>query len=52
MGVISGADITTESAIAKMMFLFGQNYPREEICRLLSLPLRGEMSLTGQKISN
>ncbi|HAW59286.1 MAG TPA: L-asparaginase 1 [Bacteroidales bacterium] len=44
LGVVSGADITTESALAKMMFLFGENYPNEEIHRLLKIPLRGEMS--------
>lgn len=45
VGVISGHDITYEAAIAKMMHLFGQDYSREEVCRLLETPLVGEMSV-------
>jgi L-asparaginase len=44
IGVIGGYDITTESAIAKMMFLLGENYSKSEIERLLQLPLRGELT--------
>jgi len=45
IGVIGGSDITTESAIAKMMYLLGQGYNREEIKKLLQVSLRGELTL-------
>ena len=45
IGVISGHDITTESAIAKLMFLLGNYKDREEIIDLLSKPLRGEITI-------
>jgi L-asparaginase len=44
LGVVSGADITTEAALAKMMFLLGEGYSGEELAMLLTRPLRGEMS--------
>lgn len=44
VGIISGDDITTEAALAKMQFLFS-NYPEiDQIEALLATPLRGEMS--------
>ena len=45
IGVISGHDITTESAIAKLMYLIGENYPTEKIKELLQIPIRGEITL-------
>ena len=45
IGVIGGADITTESAVAKLMYLLGEGYPREEVSRLLQTSLRGEMTV-------
>jgi len=45
IGVIGGSDITTESAIAKMMYLLGEGYNLAEMKRLLQLPLRGELTL-------
>lgn len=45
IGVIGGSDITTESAIAKMMYLLGEGYSHAEIKRLLQIPLRGELTL-------
>ena len=45
IGVIGGFDITTESAVAKMMFLLGQGHSTAEIKKLLQVPLRGELTL-------
>jgi L-asparaginase len=45
MGVIGGSDITTESAIAKMMYLLGEGYNGDELKTLLQLPLRGELTV-------
>lgn len=42
-GVISGRDLTSEAAITKLMFLFGQNYRVEDVKRLMQTPLVGEM---------
>lgn len=44
-GVISGHDITTEAAVAKMMYLLGQNYSRQRFAKELANSLRGEISL-------
>lgn len=49
IGVIGGADMTTEAALTKMMFLLGQyaettENNREEIVRRLITPLAGEMT--------
>ncbi|MDR1544105.1 MAG: type I asparaginase [Prevotellaceae bacterium] len=44
-GVISGRDITTEAAVAKLMFLLGQNTDNEQIKELLKVSLRGEMTV-------
>jgi L-asparaginase len=45
IGVIGGSDITTESAIAKMMYLLGQGYNIVEMKRLLQIDLRGELTV-------
>lgn len=44
IGVISGADITTEAAITKMMYLLGQNTPSADFKRLFETSQRGELS--------
>ena len=43
MGVLSGSDITTESALTKLMYLFGKGYSPEEVREQFVIPLRGEM---------
>ena len=44
IGVISGKDITTESAIAKLKYLLGQNIGFDEFQSLFEVSLRGEIT--------
>lgn len=44
VGVVSGADMTTEAAVTKLMFLLGQNFTREEICLKLTQSISGEIT--------
>ena len=44
-GVISGYDLTTEAAIAKLMYLFGLKKSPSEVRQLMQTPLRGEMNM-------
>lgn len=45
IGVISGYDITTESALAKLMYLLGQHIPKNEFKSIFETSIRGEFSL-------
>lgn len=44
IGVINGNDITIESAVAKLMYMLGENISRKEFKTIFEEPLRGEMS--------
>jgi L-asparaginase len=45
IGVIGGYDITTESAIAKMMFLLGEGLEGNDLVSCLQIPMRGEFTV-------
>jgi L-asparaginase len=44
IGVIGGADMTTEAAVTKLMYLLGESYTAPEIKKLLKISLRGELT--------
>ncbi len=43
-GVVSGFDMTSHTALVKLMFLLGQDIPQAERRRLLGMNLRGELT--------
>ena len=44
-GAVSGLDMTTEAAVAKLYYLFSLNLGKEEIKRAMEQDLRGEISI-------
>lgn len=45
-GAVSGYDITTEAAVAKLYYLFSRGLSRDAICARMERSLRGEITLS------
>ena len=48
IGVLSGNDMTTEAALTKMMYLFGEGHGPDSMKELMQISLRGEFSPENQ----
>ena len=44
-GAVSGLDITTEAAVAKLYYLFSCGYDKDAVKVLMERDLRGEMTV-------
>jgi len=44
LGIVSGYDITTEAAVTKLMFLFGQKLSKDDLKQMLNHSISGEIS--------
>ena len=44
-GAVSGYDITTEAAVAKLYYLFSRGLSRDEICARMEKSMRGEITV-------
>jgi len=45
-GVVSGADMTPEAAVCKLMYLLGKKLPIDEIKKNMQINMRGEQSIS------
>ncbi|MGB1041979.1 MAG: asparaginase [Tenacibaculum sp.] len=44
IGIVDGKDITTETAVAKMMYLLGEKLPKDDFKHYFEISLRGEIT--------